>query len=112
MVQRFFQLQNPLRTVVPFQEQFSVFILSYFNKAVIVVEEVRLVTIRQNIRHILPAAGKTPQHIFPACIMPTMGNTVLNTLQALLDAVKANIEKPDGVSSLLRLLRRQCRLAV
>ena len=88
------ELLNPRGRLAPFYDQFSIGILGDLDEAIIVIEEVRLVTIRQNIRHNLPAAGKTPQHIFPACIMPTMGNTVLNTLQALLDAVKANIEKP------------------
>ena len=81
------ELLNPRGRLAPFYDQFSIGILGDLDEAIIVIEEVRLVTIGQHLCHSCPTSRKAPQHVFLAYIVPTVGDTVFNALQAFLRAV-------------------------
>ena len=92
------QLQHPRRAKIAYKQQLAVFVLCNLDKAVVIVKEMRLVTVRQHLRHGLPAARKAAQNVFRADVVPAALYTVRDACKALLRRVKADIEQPDGIA--------------
>ena len=106
--QKFPQFLHPERELAALYDQLAVNVFGHLDKAVVVVEEVRLVTVGEYFRHGFPAAGEAAQHVLLPDVVAAVSHAVLDALQALLRAVQADIVETDGITPLPGFLR--CKL--
>ena len=69
-VKKMQQLHEPLRAAATYGAQFPIAVLRHQHKAVVIVVELRFITVWKHLRHSLPAARKAANHIIMGNIMP------------------------------------------
>lgn len=96
--------------MIPDGSQFTIAILCYFYKTVIIIVKLCFVTVRKNFCNSIPTAGETALHIVFRDVVSTAFDPVVDSCKTFRQGVQSYIEHSDMITQLFNFLSSGFRL--